>query len=134
MLTRSLDRKSGQEVHDVLLLTKAITTVSKSRNIPRVTRLHHCTCRCHGCCCCLPVDVVVAALQPSYYLTAANPWLSSPSSCLWSVSSFALAHTWLGTWDGDRSGLVRVTVTTLELELGERRWWGGHSARRGPRW
>src|ERR1700677_1977152 len=37
MLTRSLDRKSIQEVHDVLLLTKAITTVSKSRNIPRVT-------------------------------------------------------------------------------------------------
>src|SRR6202453_3661375 len=37
MLARSLDRKSIQEVRDVLLLTKAITTVSKSRNIPRVT-------------------------------------------------------------------------------------------------
>src|SRR6202453_1418050 len=37
MLTRSLDRKSIQEVRDVLLLTKVITTVSKSRNIPCVT-------------------------------------------------------------------------------------------------
>src|ERR1700677_1062020 len=37
MLTRSLDHKSIQEVRDVLLLTKAITTVSKSRNVPCVT-------------------------------------------------------------------------------------------------
>src|SRR6202453_851006 len=37
MLARSLDRKSIQEVRDVLLLTKAITTVSKSQNIPLVT-------------------------------------------------------------------------------------------------
>src|ERR1700677_771425 len=37
MLTRSLDHKSVREVRSVLLLTKATTTVSKSRIIPCVT-------------------------------------------------------------------------------------------------
>src|ERR1700677_1239865 len=37
MLTRSLDHKSRREVRSVLLLTKATTTVSKSRIVPCVT-------------------------------------------------------------------------------------------------